>query len=388
MVARHVRDHHLLGRRDAEQLGVHDQVVRVLVVPVVADVVADVVQQRGVGERRAVVGRAARAGRRSRRRAAARAAAPAAACGCLVVAALGEVAHRALARRARVGDDRRDTRELEQQPLADAVARHVQLARLDARQHLRGDGKPGDDDVGALGIEAGHGATLLGRHRGERVEDVLDVLARHHGAVHVARREQSAPREVNRREVGERAARADHAARRASRCAGSTSRRPSRTSRRSCWSALGVAPVAQEPLGEPERAEGKRDELVEHAVGRERELERAAADVHHDRAAGAEVEVRERAAEREPRLVLAVDDADARVRSPGARAPGTRRALPASRTALVATASMRSAPSWRASVAMRPSASAARSIDCVPSEPVAVEARAEPRQRLHLVDDA
>ena len=44
--------------------------------------------------------------------------------------------------------------------------------------------------------------------------------------------------------------------------------------------------------------------------------------------------------------------------------------LAASRTALVATASMRVAPSCRASVAMRPTASTARSIAVVPSTPV------------------
>ena len=61
-----------------EQVGVQDQVVRVLVVPVVVDVVADVVQQRRVGQNLAVAGRAARAARRSSRTAAGRAAAPAA----------------------------------------------------------------------------------------------------------------------------------------------------------------------------------------------------------------------------------------------------------------------------------------------------------------------
>src|SRR5688572_9645802 len=45
-------------------------------------------------------------------------------------------------------------------------------------------------------------------------------------------------------------------------------------------------------------------------------------------------------------------------------------ALEASRTALVATASTRVAPSCRASVAMRPIASAARCMDCEPSCPV------------------
>ena len=67
--------------------------------------------------------------------------------------------------------------------------------------------------------------------------------------------------------------------------------------------------VAQIALGEPERAERERHEVVEHAVGGERELERASADVHHDRAALAEIEVRERAQIRETRFVRSVDDA-------------------------------------------------------------------------------
>ena len=103
MIARDVRDHHLLGRRDAEQLGVHDEVVRVLVVPIVVDVIADVVQQRGVGERGAIVGRTAEpAAQRveqsqgepldlQRVR-------------LLEVTALGELAHGALARRAGIRD--------------------------------------------------------------------------------------------------------------------------------------------------------------------------------------------------------------------------------------------------------------------------------------------
>ena len=50
MIARHVGDHDLIRRRDAEQIRVKNEMVRVLVVPLVADVIAGVVQQRGVGQ--------------------------------------------------------------------------------------------------------------------------------------------------------------------------------------------------------------------------------------------------------------------------------------------------------------------------------------------------
>ena len=55
---------------------------------------------------------------------------------------------------------------------------------------------------------------------------------------------------------------------------------------------------------------GQRDEAVEQSVGAQRELDRAASNVHHDPAADAEIEVRERAAEGEPRFVLATQRAD------------------------------------------------------------------------------
>ncbi len=51
VVAGDVRHYHLLVRRHAEQLGVGDEVVRVLVMALVANVVADIVEQRRVGQR-------------------------------------------------------------------------------------------------------------------------------------------------------------------------------------------------------------------------------------------------------------------------------------------------------------------------------------------------
>ena len=170
MIARDVRDHDLLRRRDAEQVGVQDQMVRMLVVPLVADVIARVVQQRGVGERLAILARAAesfaeRVEQRQREPLHVRRVR------LLDVTALGEFAHRARARLAGIGDRRDDACRLEQQSLADSVARHHDLARFDAAQHLGGDGESGDDDVGALGVESRRRASLVGTHIDEHVRE-------------------------------------------------------------------------------------------------------------------------------------------------------------------------------------------------------------------------
>jgi len=44
VVARHVRHDHLIGRRHAQEIGVQDEMIRMLVVPLVADVVSHVVE--------------------------------------------------------------------------------------------------------------------------------------------------------------------------------------------------------------------------------------------------------------------------------------------------------------------------------------------------------
>ena len=72
------------------------------------------------------------------------------------------------------------------------------------------------------------------------------------------------------------------------------------------------------------------------------------------------------------------------VRAISARKP---LALLASRTALVATASMRTAPSWRANVAMRSSASIAWRIDSDGQFARGAEARGEARRGFHFIDD-
>ena len=136
-----------------------DQVIRMLVVTLVVDVVSDVVKQSGIGQDRAV-GRVefeARADRVEQlqgeplhlpcvRR--------------LVVAALGELAHRSLARLTGIGDGRHHTRRFQEQPFADAERRRGHLGRFDAGHHLRHHAQSGNDDVGAPRVEAGNGEPL------------------------------------------------------------------------------------------------------------------------------------------------------------------------------------------------------------------------------------
>ena len=67
--------------------------------------------------------------------------------------------------------------------------------------------------------------------------------------------------------------------------------------------------VGEELLGQANRAEGQRAETLDHALGAERELERAAADVDDHRSPDPHVEMRDGAAEAESRLFVAVEHA-------------------------------------------------------------------------------
>lgn len=125
-------------------------------------------------------------------------------------------------------------------------------------------------------------------------------------------------------------------------------------------------------LGQPNGAERQRDEPVEQAVSGESQFERATADVHDDRASDAEIEVRERATKREPRFFFADQRANPEtgLGANEVQEGGSVDGIP--RTAEVATASTRRAPSWAASVDMRPSASSASRMAVSLSSPDAV----------------
>ena len=190
MIAGDVRDDDLFRRRHPEQIGVKNQMIRMLVVALVADVIAGVVQKRRVGQRITILpcapeALAERVEQDEREPLHVRRV------GLLDVAPEREVADRTRARLARVGDRRRDARRLEQQSFTNPIARHDDLARLDAAQNLGRDRDAGDDDVGALRVESRHGAPLVGRHVGEHVENMLEIRVRNVRVVNGSRRENA-----------------------------------------------------------------------------------------------------------------------------------------------------------------------------------------------------
>ena len=195
-------------------------------------------------------------------------------------------------------------------------------------------------------------------------------------------------REIDRREVRERAARADDLRR-----VPVARREHARAARRgracgACALPFVLRRRARNSLGQSDRAEGQRDQSLDETVGAQRQLERAAADVHDHRAPDVRVEVRERAAEARDALRPRREDSDLESGLRRGPARETRSPLLASRTALVATTSMRLTPSWLASVAMR--AERAERIlnrDLAECFHVLWKSRAQPRRRLHFVDD-
>ena len=110
------------------------------------------------------------------------------------MAALGELAHRSLSRLTRIGDDGPHPRRLEQNPFTDAVAGDLHFTRLEPRHHLGDDRQPGDNDVGAIGVESLDTATLRGTHRVQHLEQVFDVAARNARGMNASCREDALPR--------------------------------------------------------------------------------------------------------------------------------------------------------------------------------------------------
>ncbi len=73
------------------------------------------------------------------------------------------------------GGRRFGTDHLEQQTLAESERAHLHLPGLDPEQQLRGHRETGQDDVRPLRVEPGDLAPLLGGHRGEPLEEMLDL---------------------------------------------------------------------------------------------------------------------------------------------------------------------------------------------------------------------
>ena len=149
-----------VARRQRQPVGVHDELVAVLVVPPVAHQLTDVVQQCRRLEQRALLRRCSRAPRRAGRRAGARGSAPAR-------RGAGRPGSARRTRAARGGDRCRPgvvgARHLQQQALAQAERAHRDAARIGEVEQFRGDGEPGEDDVGALRVEPRDVAALLRR---------------------------------------------------------------------------------------------------------------------------------------------------------------------------------------------------------------------------------
>ena len=104
MISRHVGDYHLVRGRHTEQVGVKHEMIRVLVVAIVVDVIADVVQERRVRQDATVVGAepeslAERVEQLERQRPHGQRVL------FLVVAALAQLTHRSLPRLARIRHD-------------------------------------------------------------------------------------------------------------------------------------------------------------------------------------------------------------------------------------------------------------------------------------------
>src|SRR4051812_12536800 len=221
----------------------------------------------------------------------------------LVVTPLRELTHRPLARLAAIRERRNDARRLEKQALANAIRRYDQLSRFESGEHLGRYGKAGDDDVGTRGVEPWHRGALIWRHVLQHVEDVLELLARKASPVCRARGLHTLAIQVDAGEVRERPTRTNdlratpvaHGHRLANVLADGVTELPH---------ALAPYPRAEEFLGQPDGTEWQRDESLEQPVRAERELERSAADVHDERSPDAKLEVRERAAERQTRLLL------------------------------------------------------------------------------------
>ena len=280
-----------------------------LVVLVVVDVVADVMQKSGVSQK-LPVGWLASEPHAERVEELQRQLLDVLRVRRFVVRPLGELEHGPLARLTGIGDGRRYARRLEQDSFANPVRGDHQLARLHPRDDLRNHGKSGDDDVGARRRKAGHTLPLACRHRVQDFDDVLEIHTRHDGLVNRARAFHSLSGEIDPGEVGGRSAGADESSSRSSvsmKDAGELSANVLSQSRETF-----AAPVGQKLLGHSNCAERQRDQALDESVGAERQLERSTADVENCRPANAKIEMGEGAPEAERSLVFAVDDSDAK----------------------------------------------------------------------------
>ena len=177
MIASDMRHDDLLGWRHAQQFGVRDQVKRVLMVLLVIDVVAHIVQKRRLGKQLAVT-RVELEPWREHIEQLQRQRLHLSGMRFFIMTTLGELAYRALARHAGVGRHGRDTRRLEKQPFANAVGRCQQVARVETGKHFGRHRETGHDDVGACRVESRYVRAFIRLETLQPVEHMLELYAR------------------------------------------------------------------------------------------------------------------------------------------------------------------------------------------------------------------
>ena len=148
---------------------------------------------------------------------------------------------------------------------------------------------------------------LVGIKALQPVEHMLELHARHTCAVRRSRGHMLS-RQYDPGEVRERATRADHL-RTAPVFHGHGAPESLAHMLAQCTHATRVHFGHQETFGESDGAKGQGGNALNEVILCQDELERAAADVHHDRAAGTELEMGQRTAIAEQRFFLAAQDA-------------------------------------------------------------------------------
>src|SRR5476649_259382 len=286
VIARDERDGFDLVRLEAAQVAVLHEIVRVLVVAFVADVDADVVQDRGVLEPLAlVIGEAVDGARLVEEpdrepRHVLRVLRP-------VVAALGELEDAAAAD-VGIAIGLRDflavPRDVvEHQPFAQGEIAQRDLGRAEPAEQLVDEDRPGDHQIGAARLEPRDAQTLFEIQRDELLADAVDLLR---GETAVAQRcagREPLGRRRDRAEAEDRAGGADDAL------------EPRARDLIQVLAGLGVdvphelALIARlerigfhEPFGEADDAELEAAAELDRGAGAARDLDAAAADIDHD----------------------------------------------------------------------------------------------------------
>ena len=273
----------------------------------VAHQLPDVVQQRRRLQQRALRRRRSRAPWRAGRRAGARGGARARRAG-------GPHWQRsANSRKSRSGSGTQGllrARHLQQQTFPQPERTHRQTPRAHLVEQLGGHGQAGQDDVGALGVEAGHLSALLDGPAGEPLEQLLDLRRRDARAVHRIAGRQPAAGLHHATQAGEGAARADDDGPRPL-ARGEPALEPASDRVPENGDLLvGRSFPRQIELGEAHGTEGKREGELHQPIHRPDQLETAAADVGDQGALTRQGEMVRHRAVGQRRFGVGVDDAE------------------------------------------------------------------------------